>query len=401
MTQKKDSGLCDQVQPVLLDGQNFLKTLVQQCLQQMLQSEFDNFIRAKRYERSSLRRGVRNGHYIRRLRTRVGSLELRVCRDRKGEFQTELFRRYQRSEQAFLLSLLEMYLQGVSTRKVGKIVETLCGLSISKSQVSELTKRLDAQLHRWRNRKLTDCYPYLIVDARYEKVRTSQGVISRAVMIVIGISASGHRSVLSVEGGDSENESSWSEVFKKLKARGLQGVVYVVSDDHGGLVGALGRYFQGVRWQRCQVHFIRNFISKLSRRDAKSYLPLLKDIFSASSDQEAQRRRHSLVEHLQSKHAALAAWLDENIESCLTVNHLPIEHRRKMKSTNMLERLNEELRRRSRVIRIFPNETSCLRMTTALCQETSEAWETGKRYLRFDKEQDNQNTQSYAQKLVA
>lgn len=402
MTRKKDNAISQQVQTVLLNDHDFVKTVVQQCLQEMLQSEFDNFIKAGPYERSSSRRGVRNGSYYRTFKTRVGSLDLCVCRDREGQFQTELFGRYQRSEQAFLLSMLEMYLQGVSTRKVSKIVETLCGLSVSKSQVSELTKRLDKHIQTWRNRSLTDdAYPYLIIDARYEKIRTSQGVISHAVMIVIGISASGHRSILSVELGDSENESTWSEVFKKLKTRGIRGIKYVVSDDHGGLVRALRRHFQGVVWQRCQVHFIRNFVCKLNRRQLKVYLPLLKDIFAASSHQEALRRKQHLVAQLEKTHSELSVWLDENIDSCLNVNHLPLEHRRKMKSTNMLERLNEELRRRSRVIRIFPNKDSCVRMIAALCQETSETWETGKRYLNFDKEQENQNAMYSHQKKAA
>jgi transposase-like protein len=388
MTQKENTGISSELQTVLLDEHNFLKTLVQECLQQLLKSEFDRHINAAPHERSSERRGLRNGSYYRSLKTRVGSIELNVCRDREGRFRTELFRRYQRSEQAFLLSMIEMYIQGVSTRKVSHIVETLCGMTVSKSQVSELSKSLDTQLHTWRNRQLTELYPYLVVDARYEKIRTAKGVVSRAVMIVIGISEHGHRSVLSVELGDSENETTWSDVFNKLKARGLKGVEYVVSDDHQGLVNALERHLQGVVWQRCQVHFIRNFISKMKRRrDIKTFLPLLKDIYAASSYQEALRRKQILLTQLETANRDAATWLDEELESTLSVYHLPAEHRRKMKSTNMLERLNQELKRRSRVIRIFPNEASCIRLIGTLCQETSEAWETGKRYFIFDKEQ--------------
>lgn len=388
MTQKQNNSISSELQTVLLDEHTFLKTLVQECLQQLLKSEFDKHINAAPHERSSERRGLRNGTYYRSLKTRVGCIELNVCRDREGHFHTELFRRYQRSEQAFLLSMIEMYIQGVSTRKVSNIVETLCGITVSKSQVSELSKSLDSQLHTWRNRQLTEVYPYLVVDARYEKIRTSKGVVSHAVMIVIGISEHGHRSVLSVELGDSENESTWSDVFNKLKARGLKGVEYVVSDDHQGLVNALERHFQGVVWQRCQVHFIRNFIRKMKRRrDIKTFLPLLKDVFLASSYQEAQRRKQILLTQLEGNDNDIVTWLDEEIESTLSVYHLPAEHRRKMKSTNMLERHNEELKRRSRVIRIFPNEASCIRLMATLCQETSEAWETGKRYLIFDKEQ--------------
>lgn len=395
MTHKKDTSVLGQLQKVLVDEQTFLKSVVQECLQELLRAEFDRFINAGYYERSAARQGLRNGSYVRALKTRVGSLELCVCRDREGQFQTELFGRYQRSEQSLLLSLIEMYLQGVSTRKVSKIVETLCGLSISKSQVSDLCKSLDSQLRVWRNRRLEQRYPYLVIDARYEKVRTPNGVVSRAVMIVIGISDSGHRSILSVDIGDSESESTWSDVFKKLKERGLHGVAYAVSDEHRGLVKALNRYFQGAMWQRCQVHFIRNFLSKLNRKDARRFLPLLKDMFSATSYQEAIRRKTALLSELQSKREDVASWLDEQIESCLAVYNLPPSHRRRMKSTNMLERLNQELKRRSHVVRIFPNEASCIRLIGTLCQEASEAWETGKCYLTFDKEL------STVQKLVA
>jgi transposase-like protein len=388
MTQKQGTTLSRKLQTTIVDDDSFLKGIVHSCLQELIKTEFNHYINAQPHERTPDRQGTRNGSYTRTLKTRVGALELTIYRDRAGEFRTEFFHRYQRSEQAFLASMLEMYLQGVSTRKVSKIVETLCGTTVSKSHVSELCKHLDKQLEIWRNRQISDHYSYLIIDARYEKVRTDQGVVSQAVMIVIGISENGHRTVLSVEMGDSENESTWSQVFKKLKDRGLTGVKYMVSDDHKGLVAAFNRYYQGVAWQRCQVHFIRNFMLKLNRRDFKIYLPLLKDIFSASDYQEAVRRKHRLVEKLDETYPVAAEWLDENIESCLTVFNLPIEHRRKMKSTNMLERLNEELRRRSRVIRIFPNRDSCHRLMSYLCQETSEAWETGKRYLIFDKEQE-------------
>jgi transposase-like protein len=388
MTPGKDTEVSANLQTTLLDEHHFLSGLVQGCLQELIKSEFDRYINAQPHQRSADRRGIRNGSYTRCFKTRVGRLELTIYRDRLGQFRTEFFNRYQRSEQAFMASMLEMYLQGVSTRKVSKIIETLCGTTVSRSQVSELTKRLDTQLDAWRNRRLNEQYLYLIVDARYEKVRTKQGVVSQAVMLVVGIAEDGHRAILSVEIGDSESESSWDDVFKGLKNRGLRGLIFAVSDDHTGLVNALHRNFQGVAWQRCQVHFIRNFIMKLSRRDLKLYLPLLKDIFTAADEKEALRRKEQLVLKLEEKYPKVAVWVDENMESCLSVLHLPVEHRRKMKSTNMLERLNEELRRRSRVVRIFPNQASCLRLAAALCQETSETWETGRRYLNFDKEQE-------------
>ena len=381
MTPAKDTSLVKEFQKVLLDDKEFLKNLLAESLQSILQDEFNRFINAGHYERNDNRRSYRNGSYTRTIKTRVGQIELEVCRDRDGLFQTELFRRYQRSEQALVLSMTEMYLNGVSTRKVSNIVEALCGHSISRSHVSQLTADLDQKLNTWRNRKLSAVYPYLVIDARYERIRTAEGVVSKAVMIVIGISESGHREILAIDIGDSENEVDWNRIFKTLKERGLAGVQYVVSDDHKGLVNALQRNFQGALWQRCQVHFIRNFITKISRRQAKSYIPMIKDIFAATSREDAITRKNKLMDELEPVKPDLARWIDDEIESCFSVYNLPVSHHRRMRSTNMIERLNQELKRRSRVIRIFPNEASCLRVLGTLCMEQSEIWETGKIYI--------------------
>ena len=381
MTPAKDTSLVKEFQKVLLDDKEFLKNLLAESLQSILQDEFNRFINAGHYERNDNRRSYRNGSYTRTIKTRVGQIELEVCRDRDGLFQTELFRRYQRSEQALVLSMTEMYLNGVSTRKVSNIVAELCGHSISRSHVSQLTADLDQKLNTWRNRKLKAIYPYLVIDARYERIRTAEGVVSKAVMIVIGISEAGQREILAIDIGDSENEVDWSRIFKTLKERGLTGVQYVVSDDHKGLVNALQRNFQGAVWQRCQVHFIRNFITKISRRQAKFYIPMLKDIFAATSREDAMTRKNKLMDELEPVKSDLARWIDDEIESCFSVFNLPVSHHRRMRSTNMIERLNQELKRRSRVIRIFPNETSCLRVLGTLCMEQSEIWETGKIYI--------------------
>ena len=381
MTRQKDNSLVKEFQKVLLDDKDFLKNLMAESLQSILQDEFNRFIKAGHYERSKDRQSYRNGSYTRSIKTRVGRIELEVCRDRDGLFQTELFRRYQRSEQALVLSMIEMYLNGVSTRKVGNIVEELCGHSISRSHVSNLASELDKKLNVWRKRKLSKEYPYLVVDARYERIRTQEGVVSKAVMIVIGISESGHREILSVDIGDSENEMGWGHIFKTLKDRGLSGVQYVVSDDHKGLVKALQRNFQGTMWQRCQVHFIRNFMTKLGRRKTKLYIPLLKDIFAATSKEDAIVRKSKLLDKLENEKPEIARWIDEEIESCFSVYNLPQSHHRRMRSTNMIERLNQELKRRSQVIRIFPNEASCIRLLGTLCMEQSEAWEAGRMYL--------------------
>lgn len=381
---QQDSRIVKEIQQVLLDDPNFIKSLVGEVLQKTIETEFTKYIQADHYQRTESRRGYRNGSYTRSIKTRVGAIELNICRDRDGQFQTELFRRYQRSEQALVLSMVDMYINGVSTRKVKKIVESLCGLSVSKSLVSSLSKELDETVENWRNRKLTKSYPYLIVDARYEDIRENGMVQSKAVFIVVGISDSGYREILSVEVGDSEKESEWERVFKCLKERGLKNVRYVVSDDHTGLVKALKRQFQGVGWQRCQVHFIRNFMSKLSKRQVKKYISKLKDIFSAPEIELTRERTAILVRELEKEKPEVAEWLESNIEYCFTVYSLPLEHRRRMKSTNMLERYNQELLRRSKVLRIFPNKASCLRLFGCLCMEQSEEWQTGVKYLDME-----------------
>jgi len=352
--ENQNIGLVKEIQKVLLDDSDFLRTLVQENLQQVVACEFEDFIQAVPYERSEQRQGYRNGSYTRRIKTRVGSIELEIFRDRNGCFSTELFRRYQRNEQAFVLSLVEMYVQGVSTRRVAKVVEALCGDSVSKSMVSSLAKNLDGNIHRWRNRKLSKKYPYLVVDARYEDIRIDGVVVSQAAMIVIGISETGQREILSVDIGDSESEQQWSEVFQDLKSRGIEGVEYVVSDDNKGLVKALKRTFQGASWQRCQVHFIRNFMSKFSRRRAKEYILKLKDVFGALDIKQARQRKTELVTELESIKPKVAQWLDIELENCFTVYQLPVEHRRRMRTTNMIERFNQELLRRSSCYPDFP-----------------------------------------------
>lgn len=384
MAQKQHKEKLAEAQKFLIGDPAFLREMLRESLQKFLQSEFDSFIKASPYERSPEREGYRNGSYPRTLKTRVGAMELSVCRDREGAFRTEIFERYQRNEQAFVLSMIEMYLKGVSTRKVTSIVEKVCGFQISKSTVSELTKSLDKQVNQWRNRPLADDYPYLVVDARYEKIREEGSVKSKAVLIVIGIHNGGRREILAVEMSRSENEHSWGEVFQNLKRRGLQTVEYIVSDAHKGLQKGITRHFQGAIWQRCQVHFLRNFLSRFPRKEMSYWANRLKEVFQAGSKDEARRRLQLLLDEVTLKGQKLRDWLEEEIEECLSVYALPVSHRRRMRSTNMIERLNEELRRRSRVIRIFPNEASCVRMMGSLCMEYSEEWFSGKRYLDMD-----------------
>jgi transposase-like protein len=372
------------MQNLLLSDKDFLKRIIRENMQEIIHREFNEYMSVAPYERNDKRHGYRNGSYQRSLVTRVGKIELAVCRDREGQFRTELFARYQRSEQSLLLAMVEMYLKGVSTRKVRKIVDSLCGIEISRSQVSAIAKTLDEHITAWRQRSLSDNYPYLIIDARYEKIRTEQGVHSQAVMIVVGVTDQGMREILSVEIGDSENDQEWGRVLGALKARGLKNVFYLVSDDHKGLVKALGKHFQGAIWQRCQVHFIRNFISRMGKMKAAVFLPQLKDIFAATSEKDARERKDRLAAQLEPVKESVSQWLDEQIEDCFNVFKLPESHWRRMRSTNMLERYNQELKRRSRVVRIFPNKQSCLRLIASMSMEQSEEWQSGNKYLEME-----------------
>jgi len=367
------------------EGEDGLLKLMQHVVQRVLEEELSAYLQAEPHERTKERAGYRNGYKPRALTTRLGRMELMVPKDREGRFQTELFERYQRSEKALMLSLVEMYVHGVSTRKVKAITEALCGLDISKSQVSRLAKDLDEDIHAWRFRKLDKEYPYLVVDARYEKIRINHQVVSQGVLLAVGIGSDGYREILGTWVADSENETSWSEVFKELKERGLKGVRYVVSDDHAGLVKAIGRHFQGVLWQRCQVHFVRNLCSLVSKKDRSKVVEMLREITTAQTYVTARKRMDEAIEVLEKLHPKVAQILEENGEDILTVYQLPVWQRRGMKSTNMLERYNQELKRRTRVVRIFPNQESCLRLVTALAMEMTEEW-LGRRYLIFEDE---------------
>jgi transposase-like protein len=269
-------------QGILLDDPGFLRGIVERVLQEVLEAEMTEHIGAVPYERSAARAGHRNGHKTRALRTRVGTLKLLVPQDREGTFSTRLFARYQRNEKALVLALMEMYVEGVSTRKVKEITEELCGTAFSKSLVSSLAGSLDSELEAWRDRCLeAEAYPYLFVDARYEKVRVDGRVVSQGVLVVSGVRDDGFREILAVEVSDTESEATYQELFRSLKRRGLSGVELVVSDDHEGLKAAVSRHFQGASHQRCQVHYARNLLGMVSYASRKELAADLRAIFAA------------------------------------------------------------------------------------------------------------------------
>jgi transposase-like protein len=366
---KKDTGILGILQASSGNGDDPIKALLRHTIHELLEEELTAFLNAEPYTRTAERRGYRNGYKPRTLNTRVGRLDLMVPKDREGRFQTELFEKYQRNEKALVLAIIEMYVQGVSTRKVKKITEELCGLDISKSQVSELSKGLDEEVQKWRMSQLTKQYPYLVVDARVERIRRDGSVIPQSVLVVVGIDNEGFREVLGVWCADSESEASWSMVFRELQERGLHGVNYVVSDDHKGLTKAIAHQFQGAIWQRCQVHFIRNVRAMVSKKDRGRITASLKEITGAESLDSARKRLNEAVDALMPAHPRVAGHLDMYGEEILAVYALPEHHRKRMRTTNMLERFNEEIKRRTRVVRIFPNEQSCIRLISALAME--------------------------------
>jgi putative transposase len=370
-------------QGILLDDPAFLREIVERLLQEFLEAEMTEHVSAAPYERTTERKGHRNGHKPRTLRTRVGTLNLLVPQDREGTFSTRLFSRYQRNEKALVLALMEMYVEGISTRKVKDVTEKLCGTSFSKSLVSSLAARLDSELQAWRSRPLeAEAYPYLFVDARYEKVRVGHRIVSQGVLIVSAVRApDGFREILGVEVADTESEATYQELFRSLKERGLSGVELVISDDHEGLKAAIFRHFQGASWQRCQVHYARNLLGMVGYAKRKDLAAQLRAIFAATSRDTALRLASELADRWRESHPKVAEHLEEHVEECLSCLVFPESHRRRIRTTNGQERLNQEIKRRSRVVRIFPNRQACLRLVTALCIEQSEEWETGRRYL--------------------
>lgn len=381
---KKISAKRAELEELLKNDGNFLKVLMKESLQEVLEAEMTEALGAASSERAEGRLGYRAGYYGRSLVTRIGKLELRVPRDREGRFSTELFERYQRSEKALVSALAEMYVQGVSTRKVKAITEELCGHAFSASTVSQVNKGLDGSLKRFAERRLNEPYPYLILDGRYEKVRLDGVIQTQAVLVAIGINWEGRRQVLGVDLAHRESTSSWKEFLSALKSRGLHGVEFVVSDDHAGLRRAVSELLGEAAWQRCYVHFLRNALDYLPRKADDDCMQELRWLYDRRNLKEATADLQAWLKRWEKRYPKLTDWVESNIGETLTFYRLPRQHHKHMKSTNMLERLNEEIKRRTRVVRIFPNPASCLRLVRALCAEVHEAWLEDHRYLNMD-----------------
>jgi transposase-like protein len=382
MAKGNGTGVNAVAQAVLTDDPDFLRAIVERTVQAILETEMTAHLGAERYERSAGRKGQRNGYKPRTLHTRVGTLTLLVPQDRESTFSTQLFARYQRNERALVLALMEMYLEGVSTRKVADITEVLCGTSFSKSLVSHLAGELDTELAAWRARPLADAtYPYLFVDARYEHMRLDGRVVSQGVLLVSAIRGDGRREIVAVDVADTESEATYQALFRDLKARGLSGVRLVTSDDHAGLRAAIVRHFQGASWQRCQVHYTRNLLGLVGAGKRKDLAADLRQVFAASTPAQARTAAQELADRWRVTHPKVARSVDEDSEACFACLAFPLAHQARIRTTNGLERFNQELKRRTRVVRIFPNRAACLRLVTALCAEQSEEWVSGRQYL--------------------
>lgn len=373
----------DELERILYDDQG-AAILMQKVLNEVLQAEMSEHLRADRHERTDARRGYRHGSYRRQLTTRVGRLELEVPRDREGTFQSQLFDRYQRSEKALVLALMEMVVQGVSTRRVKKITTELCGKRFTKSTVSRLTGRLDEQVKAWAERELPEEIPFLIADAMQLKVRRQGAVRSTTALIAVGITEEGQREILGFEIAYGETKQAWKDLLQLLRERGLRRIELATTDGRKGLEQAIRATFPGSIWCRCHAHFTRNVLQKTPSSYKKRMHQLLGRMLEAHSPQEARALFDAAYEEIAEQAPKALTILEDGLEDAITVLALPAKYRRRLRTTNMLERLIEELRRREKVIRIFPNMESAWRLVGALLAEYHEEWSTGRKYLRMD-----------------
>jgi putative transposase len=382
MTRHSDCTLSDEMVQLLAEqGLDAMPELMRIIVNAAMQAERQQYLRAAPYERTPDRQGYANGYKPKTMTTRIGQVTFAVPQVRDSSFYPSALERGLRSERALTLALAEMYVQGVSTRKVAAITEQLCGVELDSMQVSRAAAQLDEELVKWRGRRLGKIR-YLYLDARYEKVRIDGQVRDAAVLLAMGVRDDGKRALLGVSVAVSEQEVHWRQFLQSLIERGLSGVELVISDAHAGLQAARRAVLGGVPWQRCQFHLQQNAQAFVPRQELKAELAAdIRAIFAAQTRDEANSLLARLVASYAKRSATLATWLEVNIPEGLTVFAFPTAHRQRLRTTNSLERLNQEIRRRTRVVGVFPNEASCLRLVTALAIETSDEWEAGKVYL--------------------
>ncbi|MGG4169473.1 IS256 family transposase [Rossellomorea vietnamensis] len=372
--------LKDQVANSELDS--LVKSSLVLVLNAFMEKERNDYLNAKAYERTDERLDYRNGYYNRDFVISIGKLTLTVPRTRNGSFSTSLFEKYKRVDQALVLSMMEMVVNGVSTRKVTKIMEQLCGESVSKSMVSNITKKLDPIVNEWATRPLNVMYyKYVYVDAMYIKVREHQRVVSKAVYIAIGVNENNKREIIGLTVNHAESKSGWIQFFEHLKSRGFQSPQMIISDAHEGLKSAIRESFIGASWQRCTFHFKKNIIDAMPKKDSREAKQLLKKIFDASSPQDAREIKEGFITLFEerSSYQKVIRILDDGFEDAIQFMNEPQEYHQKLRTTNNLERLNSEIRRRERVIRIFPNTQSAFRLIGAVLMEQEKKLDPGNR----------------------
>lgn len=385
MTHQIESTRFSELVQVLADeGFDGMATAMQILLNEVMKIQRSEALGADPYQRCLERRGHANGFKPKTVKTRVGELQLQVPQTRGVEFYPSSLEKGVRSERALKLAVAEMYVQGVSTRKVAKIAQELCGTDVSTMQVSRAAQLLDEELQSWRQRDLGDT-PYLLLDARYEKVRHGGQVVDCALLVAIGVLPNGKRSVLGVSVSLSEAEVHWRAFLESLVARGLVGVQLIVSDNHSGLGAARKAVLPSVPWQRCQFHLQQNAQSYIPKQALKREVSEdLRNVFHAADRQEADRLLKMAADKHRAQAPQLAAWMEANVPEGLTVFGFPAAHRKRLRTTNAVERLNREIARRTRVATLFPHEASLLRLATAVLVETDEEWQTGKCYLTME-----------------
>ena len=369
---------------IIESGLAYIPELIRVFFNTVMLAEREQYLGASAYERSEQRKDYANGFKPKTVTTSHGNITFDIPQVRNGEFYPSAIEKGMRSERALKIALAEMYVQGVSTRKVKAITEKLCGVSISSTQVSRAVAELDPVLETWRERPL-GTYRYLYFDARYEQVRLAGIIQDAAVLIAVGVNEAGKREVLGISVSLSEAEVHWRDFFQSLVRRGLTGAQLITSDAHAGLKAARKAVFSGVPWQRCQFHLQQNAQAHVPKQSLKTEVAAgIRSVFNASDSASADTLLAQLVEKYRKDAPQLADWLETNVPESLTVLAFPEKHRSRLRTTNGLERLNREIRRRTRVAVMFPNVESCLRLVTALVMETSEEWLTGRTYIRLE-----------------
>lgn len=382
MPQDYDTTILTPVLEALISKEgDGLSKAITMLLNLSVKLEREQALQAKSYERTDDRKGYANGYKDKTLNTRIGKLKVKIPQARGMDFYPSSIEKGIRSERSLKLAIAEMYIRGVSTRKVSKIVEKLCGVEVSESQVTKASQELDAEIEKWRTRELGE-YHYLILDATYEKVRIGGSVVSAAVLIAYGINASGMRVCLGTDVSLSEASVHWRKFLESLVSRKLHGLKFITSDDHSGLKNALNAVFPGVQWQRCQFHLQQNAQKYITKLDYKKEVAAdIRTVYNAPTYEESMRYLREKCDKYREKQPKLSEWMELNIPEGLAVFSLPEAHRKKMRTSNMAERQMKEIKRRTKVAMIFPNEKSIIRLVTALLMETSEQWESGKVYL--------------------